>query len=159
MTGRRRELVDREEAAWAELRGALDAFAPEQLEAASLNADGWSPKDVMFHIGAWLAEAGKQLERMRTGTFVDPELDTDEVNARWLEVSRSLDVEAAEAELMSSRTRMLQALEALPEITAVAQEWFEESGDVHYLEHLPELRAGAPGGAVSRIEKPAPRRP
>jgi hypothetical protein len=144
MMDRRRELVDREEGAWVELHGALGAFRPERLEA-SLNEEGWSPKDVMFHIGAWLAEAGKQLERMCTGTFVEPELDTDELNARWLEVSRSLDVEAATVELMSSRTRMLQALEALPEITPKAQEWFEESGDVHYLEHLPELRAALAG--------------
>ena len=78
---------------------------------------------------------------MCAGTFVEPELDTDELNARWLEVSRGVDVETARAELMSSRTRLLQALEELPEITPQAQEWFEESGDLHYLEHLPELRA------------------
>ena len=138
---RRRELVDREDAAWAELHEALDAFGPEQLESRTLNEEGWSPKDVMFHIGAWLAEAGLQLERIGEGTFVEPELDIDELNARWLEVSRGLDVETARAELLSSRTRLLQALEELPEITPQAQEWFEESGDLHYLEHLPELRA------------------
>jgi hypothetical protein len=138
---RRRELVDREDAAWAELHAAVDAFGPQQLESPTLNEEGWSPKDLMFHIGAWLAEAGCQLERMREGTFVEPELDTDELNARWLEVSRGVDVVTAKAEMMSSRTRLLQALEELPEITPQAQEWFEESGDVHYLEHLPELRA------------------
>jgi hypothetical protein len=138
---RRRELFDREDAAWAELHEALDAFGPEQLQSSTLNEEGWSPKDVMFHIGAWLAEAGWQLERMSAGTFVEPELDIDELNARWLEVSKGVDVETAKAELMSSRTRLLQALEDLPEITPQAQEWFEETGDVHYLEHLPELRA------------------
>jgi hypothetical protein len=138
---RRRELVDREDAAWAELHAALDAFGPKQLESPMLKEEGWSPKDVMFHIGAWLAEAGLQLERMGEGTFVEPELDTDELNARWLEISQGVDVETARAELLSSRTRLLQALEELPEITSQAQEWFEESGDVHYREHLPELRA------------------
>ena len=138
---RRRELVDREDAAWTELHEAVDAFGPEQLESPTLNEEGWSPKDVIFHIGAWLAKAGLQLERMREGTFVEPELDTDELNARWLEVSRGVDVETAKAELFSSRTRLLQALEELPEITPQAQEWFEESGDLHYLDHLPELRA------------------
>ena len=138
---RRRELVDREDAAWTELHEAMDAFGPKQLESPTLNEEGWSPKDVIFHIGAWLAEAGLQLERMREGTFVEPELDTDELNARWLEVSRGVDVETAKAELFSSRTRLLQAFEELPDITPQAQEWFEESGDVHYLEHLPELRA------------------
>lgn len=141
MMDRRRELIDREDAAWAELHDALDAFPPEQLEAPILNEEGWSTRDVMFHIGAWLAEAGRQLERMRMGTFVEPELDVDELNARWLEVSKSVDGETAKAELMSSRTRMLQALGALPEITPEAQEWFEESGYLHYQEHLPELQA------------------
>jgi hypothetical protein len=145
---RRRQLVDREDAAWSELHDALDSFPPERLEAPTLNEEGWSTKDVMFHIGAWLAEAGGQLERMCMGTFVEPELDTDELNARWLEVSRGVDVETAKAELMSSRTRLLQALEELPEITPEAQEWFEESGDIHYREHLRELRAalGAEAG-------------
>jgi hypothetical protein len=138
---RRKELVDREDAAWAELDEVLDAFPPEQLESPTLNEEGWSPRDVMFHIGAWLAEAGKQLEHMGMGTFVDPGLDTDELNARWLDVSRSIDVETARAELSSSRVRMLRELAALSEITPEAQEWFEESGDVHYREHLPELRA------------------
>jgi hypothetical protein len=141
MMDRRRELLDREDAAWTELHESLDGFPPEQLASVKLNAEGWSPKDVMFHIGAWLAEAGKQLERMGAGTFVEPKLDTDELNARWLDVSRSVDVETAEAELMSSRIRMLRELAVLPEITPAAQEWFEESGDVHYREHLPELRA------------------
>jgi hypothetical protein len=138
---RRRELVDREDAAWTELHEAMDAFGPKQLESPTLNEEGWSPKDVIFHIGAWLAKAGLQLARMRAGTFVEPELDIDELNARWLEVSRDVDVETAKVELMSSRTRLLQALEELPEITPQAQEWFEESGDLHYREHLPELRA------------------
>ena len=56
-------------------------------------------------------------------------------------------METAKAELMSSRIRMLHALEALPEITPQAQEWFEESGDGHYVEHLPELRAALGGEA------------
>ena len=70
---RRKELVDREDAAWVELHEVLDAFGPGQLESPTLNQEGWSPKDVMFHIGAWLAEAGCQLERMCAGTFVEPE--------------------------------------------------------------------------------------
>lgn len=137
---RRRQLVDREDAAWVALHEALDAFSPEQLDSPTLNEDGWSARDVMFHIGAWLAEAGCQLERMLVGTFVEPEFDVDELNAEWLEVSRSVDAETAKAELVSSRIRMLGVLAVLPEITPQAQEWFEESGDLHYHEHLPELR-------------------
>jgi hypothetical protein len=84
---------------------------------------------------------------MLVGTFVEPDLDVDGLNAQWLEVSRSVDVETAKAELVSSRARMLSALAALPEVTSQAQEWFEESGDLHYLEHLPELRMALRGHA------------
>ena len=35
----------------------------------SATPDGWSPKDVMFHVGAWLAECAKVLEQIREGTF------------------------------------------------------------------------------------------
>jgi hypothetical protein len=137
----REELLAREEAAWQKLHGALAGLTTEQLLTPTLNAEGWAPRDLMFHVGGWLAEAVRQLERMRVGTFAEPDLDVDAINDEWFQLSRRLDVETVEAELMSSRARMLEALAALPEVTPAAQEWFEESGELHYTEHLRELRA------------------
>jgi Mycothiol maleylpyruvate isomerase N-terminal domain len=136
----REELFAREEAAWRKLRAALSGLSTEQLLTPTLNAEGWAPRDLMFHVGGWLAEAGRQLERMRAGTFVEPDLDVDGINAEWFQLSRRLDLETVEAELVASRTHMLSALAALPEVTPAAQEWFEESGELHYTEHLRELR-------------------
>jgi hypothetical protein len=137
----REELLAREEAAWQKLHAALSGLTNEQLLTPTLNAEGWAPRDLMFHVGGWLAEAARQLERMRAGTFAEPDLDVDGINAEWFQLSRRLDLETVEAELASSRTRMLSALAALPEVTPAAQEWFEESGELHYTEHLRELRA------------------
>jgi Mycothiol maleylpyruvate isomerase N-terminal domain len=137
----RDELLAREDAAWQKLHAALSELSTEQLHTPTLNPEGWAPKDLMFHIGGWLAEAGRQLERMRAGTFTEPDLDVDAINDEWFELSRRLDLNSVEAELVSSRTRMLSELSALPELTPSAQEWFEESGELHYTEHLRELRS------------------
>jgi hypothetical protein len=137
----REELFEREEAAWQKLHAALSGLSTEQLLTPTLNAEGWAPRDLMFHVGGWLAEAARQLERMRSGTFTEPDLDVDAINDEWFRLSRRLDAETAEAELMSSRARMLASLAALDEVTPSAQEWFEESGELHYTEHLRELRA------------------
>jgi hypothetical protein len=69
-----------------------------------------------------------------------------------------VDAETAKAELVSSRSRMLGVLAVLPEITPQAQEWFEESGDLHYLQHLPELRTALRRDA-GPIADPGLRRP
>jgi Mycothiol maleylpyruvate isomerase N-terminal domain len=137
----REELFAREEAAWQKLRAALSGLSTEQLHTPTLNPEGWAPKDLMFHIGGWLAEAGRQLERMAAGTFTEPDFDVDGINHEWFELSRRLDLDSVEAELASARARMLAEFAALPEVTPSAQEWFEESGEVHYTEHLRELRS------------------
>jgi hypothetical protein len=138
---RRKKLCSQEEAGWNELHGLLDLLSPQELESAILNPDGWAPRDVMFHIGAWQAEAGRQIERMIAGTYEEPDLDIDALNGEWLALSRGLDLKTAEAELCSSRNRMLQEFASLPEVTPEAEEWFAESAHLHYQEHLPELDA------------------
>lgn len=139
----REDLCRREDAGWTRLHALLERLSPAALVSPVLNDDGWSPKDVMFHIGAWQAEAGRQLDRMRAGTYEEPELDIDAVNAAWLELSRDLDLKIAEAELIASRARLLKGFASLPEITPAAEEWFTESGELHYREHLPELQTYA----------------
>ncbi|MGZ8571928.1 MAG: hypothetical protein ACXWW5_06855 [Actinomycetota bacterium] len=137
-------LAAEEEAAWLELHAALDLVPTERFEEPRLTSDGWSPKDAMFHLAAWCAEAASQLERMRTGTYVDPRIDTEAQNREWFEISKGLDVPTVSAELHASRTMMRQqwcALGALGRPTPEATEWFEESGHIHYRGHRRELLA------------------
>jgi DinB superfamily len=128
-----------EEERWAELRGVLGRIPKARLDEPGVTADGWSPKDVMFHVGAWLALAARQLERIREGTFAVDGVTPDERNRAWLELSRTLDVPTVRAELESSRLMAHDALASLVDVTPEAREWFEESAPLHYAEHLPAL--------------------
>jgi hypothetical protein len=101
--------------------------------------EGWSPKDVMFHIGAWLAEAARQLDRIREGTYRQQEYTVEELNRAWFALSRTLDVPTARAELESARVIAREALGALPTVTTDARGWFEESAWLHYDEHVVDL--------------------
>jgi hypothetical protein len=128
-----------EEERWAELRVVLGRIPRSRLEEPGVTDEGWSPKDVMFHVGAWLAEAARQLERIREGTYAVDDTTVDERNRAWFALSRTLDVPTVRAELESSRLMAHDALAALAEVTSEAREWFEESAHLHYAEHLPDL--------------------
>lgn len=137
-------LVADEDAGWRDLRAVLDGIGADRLERPGVTPDGWSAKDTVFHVAAWMADCALQLERMRFGTFVDP-LETvqgiDELNRAWFELSRTLDMATVWTELFAARARMLAEWAALPAITREAWDWFEESGALHYRKHVEDLRA------------------
>jgi hypothetical protein len=133
-------LLDREETKWRELCTEVERFTGEELERPGVTPDRWSVRDVLFHIGAWAAECGLQLERMRMGTWEEPHLDVERLNREWFELSRTMDLKTVKAEFAASRTRMVVEFGTLPEVTPAAVEWFEESGPLHYQEHLVDLR-------------------
>ena len=138
MIGDTRLLQDEEEG-WRMLHDVLGRIPKDRLDEPSVTDDGWSAKDVMFHVGAWLAEAARQLERIREGTYVDEGVSVEDRNRAWFALSRTLDLPTVRAELESSRIMARDALYALPELTAEAREWFEESAGLHYAEHVPGL--------------------
>lgn len=141
--GRREDLLRSEDQGWAELRSLLDALSPQQMLEPGLTPEGWSVKDLLWHLGAWSAEAGIMLERIRTGTYDGwgQAASVDELNARFLEEGRRVDLATAKSELYAARNRALMEFAALPEVTPEAEEWFRESGPEHYQEHLDDLRA------------------
>jgi hypothetical protein len=134
-------LLTEEEVGWAALIGAFDAVPQDRFEEGTLTPEGWSPKDLMFHVAAWCGECDTHLERMRTDTLVDDDLDTDTKNRNFFEVSKGLDAPTVRAELLAVRTRMREALRRFERITPSAQEWFEESGAIHYGDHVRDLSA------------------
>jgi hypothetical protein len=140
MTDRRRELMVEEDAAWLELDAIVDRLRPDLMTQPDLTPEGWSVKDLLAHLAAWMAEAACQLERIRGGTYRDEALDVDAMNAEFFEANQDLPLGVVRAELHAARTRMLTELDAVPELTTDAEEWFVESGVRHYGEHLPQLR-------------------
>jgi hypothetical protein len=136
-------LSTRERDAWAELRAAIDRLTPEQHERPGANADGWSMKDVLWHIAHWWNDLTRMLGEMREGTFVEPEDDderTNAENARTLEESRRMHLADVEQGVDMARGRMLAAWDALPEVTDPAERWFVWETIEHYEEHLEDAR-------------------
>lgn len=136
-------LTTRERDAWAELRAAVDRLTPEQHERPGANADGWSIKDVLWHIAHWWNDLTRMLGEMREGTFVEPEDDderTNAENARTLEESRRMHLADVEQGVDMARGRMLAAWDALPEVAEPAERWFVWETIEHYEEHLEDAR-------------------
>jgi Mycothiol maleylpyruvate isomerase N-terminal domain len=140
VTDLKRERLEAEDRGWAELRSLVDPLRPEQLTRDGYYED-WSVKDLLAHLGCWMAEAALILEQIRLGTFDDAPVDVDGLNARWYETWRDQDLRTVWAELHSARARALEEWDRLPEVTDKADEWFRESGEDHYAEHLPRLRS------------------
>ena len=143
---RKRELILEEDARWAELCAALQGVAHERLLEPGLTEE-WTPKDLMAHLGCWMAEAANMLEQMRFGTYESRKLDLDAINASFYEATKDQSLRDVWAEMEAARTRMFQEWDALAEVTADAEEWFVESGPAHIVEHLPELQAFLARGA------------
>ena len=74
----------------------------------------WSVRDVMGHVGTWLAEAGVQFERIRAGTYEGHDVDIDALNASFLEAMRGQPWEVAWTQANAGRTRMRQAWTGAP---------------------------------------------
>src|SRR5262245_50415393 len=146
--GRREELLRDEAEGWAAFEAALGAVPADRLERPGVNAEGWAVRDMMWHVGFWCSEAARALTDIAEGR---PELasasygaeEVDRMNDREFERSRATPVGDVRAELHRRRSAMLERFGALGEITADADEWFEESGPLHYAEHLRQLQAWA----------------
>jgi Protein of unknown function (DUF1706) len=149
VTEHKGELIREEDQAWAELCGVLGSLSDDDLLRSGFTEE-WTPKDMLAHLASWWAEAASELERMRFGTFRLERMDIDAINLRFHEANRDLDLHTVRAELAAARTKALDALWRLPEVTPQAEEWFRESGPLHYGEHLPDLRRFA-----ERIASPA----
>jgi hypothetical protein len=141
-----------EDAGWRALHATLRRIPADRMEEPTVTPEGWSPKDVTFHVAAWLAEAAMSLRRMRAGTFDPAEDPTREaierMNAEWFAASRELDVPTVRVELEAARSELRLAWGELPEMTPDAWSWFDESGARHYADHARDLRRwlGDPDG-------------
>jgi hypothetical protein len=63
----RLELMIAEEKLWTELQTLVDSLSENLVREPGYFEEGWSAKDLVAHVGGWLAEAGAALERIRFG--------------------------------------------------------------------------------------------
>jgi len=134
-------LIAEEARLWSELHGLIDRLPAHRASEPGYFEEGWSAKDLVAHIGSWLAEAGVVLERIRFGTYRAQEIDIDAMNASFLASMRDVGLSDVRAQAIAARERMLRAWGALPEASAEAGRWIDKTGPAHYAEHLPRLRA------------------
>jgi hypothetical protein len=125
---------------WHEFHSLVDLLTLDEVNEAGYFAEGWSVRDLVGHVGAWLAEASQFFEQMAVGTYVEGELDVDAANARFLELMRGLSFETVHTQAWAARWWMLHVWSKLPEPTPANNRWLATAGGEHYAEHLPRLR-------------------
>ncbi len=134
-------LLADEERGWLALTEVFGDVPPDRFDEPSVTEEGWSPKDVMYHVAAWSEEAAKVLGRIAAGTHRENDPDIQALNEEWFEEGRGLDDDVVRIRFAKGRVAMRQVFSTLTEVDAQAWEWFEESGPRHYEEHLPDLRS------------------
>jgi hypothetical protein len=134
------ELLAEEERLWNELHHLVDSLPEDKVAEPGYFAEGWSAKDLVAHIGSWLAEAGVVLEQIRFGTYRPEEIDIDAMNERFHDAMHDVAFRDVRAMAIAARNRMLRAWRSLPGDSPEADRWISKAGRDHYAEHLPRLR-------------------
>lgn len=135
------EDLEEERRGWYELVELVRSLTPEEcLVPGYYRHQDWSVRDVVGHIGTWLAEAEVQLERLTAGTYEGHAVDVDALNAEFLDAMRQQPWSVCWLQANAGRTRMLEEWFAQPVASDEAAWWIRKSGSDHYAEHLPRLR-------------------
>lgn len=150
--------LEAERRGWYELAALVRSLTPEEcLEPGYQWDPDWSVRDVVGHLGTWLAEAQVQFEQIRAGTYEGHHVDIDALNAIFLAAMADQPWEVAWIQASAGRTMMVTAWHALDEPSDEAAWWIRKSGGEHFAEHLGRLRewvaeliARRQGGAVQR---------
>jgi hypothetical protein len=134
------ELFALEAGLWTEVHDLVGSLPEDQVEAPGYFEEGWSAKDLVGHLGSWLAEAGVVLERIRFGTYRPEEIDIEAMNKAFYESLRDVPYRDVRNLAFAARERMIRGWRSLPEPSAEADGWINKAGARHYGEHLPRLK-------------------
>jgi hypothetical protein len=133
--------LDAEERGWYELARLVRELAPEERLVPGYYRDpDWSVRDVVGHLGTWLAKGAAQFEQMWAGTYDGHDVDVDALNAAFLEAMRDQPWDVVWIQANAGRTMMLQAWVGLGEPSEEAAWWIRKSAVNHYAEHIDRLR-------------------
>jgi hypothetical protein len=100
----------------------------------------WTVRDVVAHVGTWLAHAASEFERISAGTYEGHDVDIDGLNARFLAAMQGQPWSVAWVQANAGRTRMIEEWYRLREPSDEAAWWIRKSGSDHYAEHVGRLR-------------------
>ncbi|HEY4188776.1 MAG TPA: hypothetical protein VGM28_00015 [Candidatus Limnocylindrales bacterium] len=125
---------------WYELIGLVRTLTPEECLVPGYYEDpAWTVRDVVAHLGTWLAEANAQFERMIGGTYEGHDVDIDALNGRFLTAMHGQPWSDAWVQANAGRSLMVQDWYRLQPSDEAAW-WIRKSGCDHYTEHLGRLR-------------------
>ena len=137
------EDIERERIRWEELARLCATFPVDARDRHGYYADPgreWSMKDMLAHVGTWLAQGKSRLERIRAGTYDHEDLDIDSMNDTFLAAIHDQPWSVVWTQANSARTLLLAAWYELEVRTADADWWLRKVGPDHYEEHLGRLR-------------------
>jgi len=133
--------IEAERRGWYEVAALVRTLSPDEcLEPGYYRDPDWAVRDVVAHLGTWLAEAEIQLERLNVGTYEGHEIDVDALNVALLEAMRGQPWEVAWVQANAGRSRMIEEWFDVAEPSDEAAWWIRKSGGDHYAEHIDRLR-------------------
>jgi hypothetical protein len=133
--------LEAERSGWYEFSNLVRSLTPDEcLIPGYFREPDWTIRDLVAHVGTWLAEAEQQFERMTAGTYEGHDVDVDALNATFLEAMAGQPWEVAWVQANAGRARMVDEWSLLAEPNGEAVWWVRKSGGDHYAEHLVRLR-------------------
>ena len=145
--------LEAERSGWYEVAGLVRSLTPDECQAPGYYRDpDWAVRDVVAHLGTWLAEAEVQFERMSAGTYAGHDVDIDALNASFLAAMDGQPWEVAWVQANAGRTRMVDEWQRLREPNDEAAWWIRKSGVDHYAEHVGRLREWTAELIARRVE-------
>jgi hypothetical protein len=144
--GAKRELLGEAEAAYTELREAVDGVPDGRMTETWFGS--WGAREILIHISGWHREMIPAFQRISRGQAPYPDGvsydDFDAWNARFVEAKRGAKVADVRAELAASHHDFLAAAEALTDEHfapgGAARDLFDGAGPAHYREHAGQIR-------------------
>lgn len=144
--GPKRELLSEAEAAYTELRRAVDGIPDARMSDTWLGT--WGAREILIHVSGWHREMIPALGRIGRGQSPYPDGvsydDFDTWNARFVEARRGVKVADVLAELSASHRDFVAAAAALTEEHlapgGAARDLFAGTGPLHYREHAAQIR-------------------
>ena len=133
--------MEEERRDWYEIVELVRSLSAEECVEPGYQRDPyWTVRDVVAHVGTWLAQAETQFERIGAGTYEGHDVDIDAMNAALLEAMQGQPWEVAWVQANAARTRLLDEWYHLHQPTDEAAWWVRKAGADHYAEHLGRLR-------------------
>ncbi len=133
--------LEAERLGWYELVTVVRSLTPEECLVPGYYRDpDWTVRDMVAHLGTWLAEAHVQFERIGAGTYDGHDVDVDALNVALLDGMAGQPWDVAWIQAQAARTLMIEQWYELREPSDEAAWWIRKGAAEHFAEHLGRLR-------------------